>query len=533
MARTKIPVEFSSTPGIVDNSSTTAITIDSAGTATFSGDVGIGTSSPSTALDVSGAVTVTRSDVPDDRSTISNEGGLFVISAATGGGGGTYPMLFKTAAVERLRIDASGNTILKTGGAALQWLSGYQTITGDAASNDLTYRTYANHIWKTGTGASSTTDGAEVMRISGGNVGIGRTNPTAPLEVFSGEIATGANKGIRLVNNSASKMYSIRTGIVGVENTSFAIHDDTASVNRLVISSAGNVGIGTDAPGFPLDVSASIGSTIGQTSTHGYSSNRNWAMRTNNYGSANWGGWSLEQITGAGVAPTVARIGVHLNGNVGIKMGGAAGTGGTENPATALHVGGDITVGSAESVGTGAAAAIRFVNDNERARITSNYAAGGGGQMGFWTDSTGGTLVQRAYIKNNGEVNLQAGLRLNGYNYANSDVFKTYSLDGPGSSTTTRTININTYFGFTNGTGGYFMMSLHGWQTDSAAGLIHWHNGGSGGPMTSAYFEPFYEPTGLTVSVAKGTGDYDIDITLTGTHTNTHGWRMNVWGQEK
>jgi len=39
MARTKIPVEFSSTPGIVDNSSATAITIDSAGAATFSGAV--------------------------------------------------------------------------------------------------------------------------------------------------------------------------------------------------------------------------------------------------------------------------------------------------------------------------------------------------------------------------------------------------------------------------------------------------------------------------------------------------------------
>ena len=63
--------------------------------------VGIGTSSPSTALEVSGAVTVTRSDVSNDNSTISNEGGLFTISAATGGGGGTYPMLFKTAAVER------------------------------------------------------------------------------------------------------------------------------------------------------------------------------------------------------------------------------------------------------------------------------------------------------------------------------------------------------------------------------------------------------------------------------------------------
>ena len=42
MANTKIPVELSSTPGIVDNSNATAITIDS------SENVGIGTSSPNT-----------------------------------------------------------------------------------------------------------------------------------------------------------------------------------------------------------------------------------------------------------------------------------------------------------------------------------------------------------------------------------------------------------------------------------------------------------------------------------------------------
>jgi hypothetical protein len=62
-----------------------------------------------TGIDVTGTVTVTRSDVFNDNSTISNEGGLFVISAATGGGGGTYPMLFKTAATERMRIDSVGN----------------------------------------------------------------------------------------------------------------------------------------------------------------------------------------------------------------------------------------------------------------------------------------------------------------------------------------------------------------------------------------------------------------------------------------
>jgi hypothetical protein len=66
---------------------------------------------------------------------------------------------------ERLRIDSSGTVILSTLGSALQWNNGYQTITGDAAANDLTYRTYANHIFKTVTGAGSTTDGTERMRI--------------------------------------------------------------------------------------------------------------------------------------------------------------------------------------------------------------------------------------------------------------------------------------------------------------------------------------------------------------------------------
>ena len=51
---TKIPVELSSTPGIVDGSNATAITIDS------DEKVGIGTSSPAQKLDVSGYIKTTR-----------------------------------------------------------------------------------------------------------------------------------------------------------------------------------------------------------------------------------------------------------------------------------------------------------------------------------------------------------------------------------------------------------------------------------------------------------------------------------------
>ena len=52
MALTQIPIELSSTPGIVDNSNATAITIDS------SENVGIGSSSPSQKLDVSGNISM-------------------------------------------------------------------------------------------------------------------------------------------------------------------------------------------------------------------------------------------------------------------------------------------------------------------------------------------------------------------------------------------------------------------------------------------------------------------------------------------
>ena len=53
---TKIPVELSSTPGIVDGSNATAITIDS------SENVGIGTTSPdsNSKLDVNGNLYATR-----------------------------------------------------------------------------------------------------------------------------------------------------------------------------------------------------------------------------------------------------------------------------------------------------------------------------------------------------------------------------------------------------------------------------------------------------------------------------------------
>jgi hypothetical protein len=116
MALTQVPIELSSTPGIVDNSNATAITIDS------SENVGIGTSSPTT---FSGFLTVHQKNasgnaihlVETDGGVISqiiandaNSGEVFI------GARSNHPMLFTTNDTERMRIDSSGNVTVKSAG---------------------------------------------------------------------------------------------------------------------------------------------------------------------------------------------------------------------------------------------------------------------------------------------------------------------------------------------------------------------------------------------------------------------------------
>jgi hypothetical protein len=117
MALTEIPIELSSTPGIVDNSNATAITIDS------SENVGIGTASLNAAnkLEVTGDINTTWASGVSrfigmrfgDGSTyemglVAKETPELQVYAKHGSGA---PITFLTGATpsERLRIDASGN----------------------------------------------------------------------------------------------------------------------------------------------------------------------------------------------------------------------------------------------------------------------------------------------------------------------------------------------------------------------------------------------------------------------------------------
>ena len=71
-----------------------------------------------------------------------------------------------------------------------------------------------------------------------------------------------------------------------------------------------------------------------------------------------------------------------------------------------LHVKGTNASIAIDASGASNTASLKFINDNERSRISSNYDTGGGGRLTFHTDTAGGSLVERMRIDNAGNVGI-------------------------------------------------------------------------------------------------------------------------------
>jgi len=101
--------------------------------------------------------------------------------------------------------------------------------------------------------------GSEKVRItSGGNVGIGTTNPLQKLHVSSGDQSSAR---IRLSNtNTASGGDNIElvAGVHNVTQDGFSIYNASGGATQFVIQGGGNVGIGTTSPTEKLDVAGAI-----------------------------------------------------------------------------------------------------------------------------------------------------------------------------------------------------------------------------------------------------------------------------------
>ena len=323
-----------------------------------SGNFGIGTTAPLAKLDVAGQGMFQGSTLPAYRGV--NIGAVNINNNTVDGTVDfTQGLVF---------TDNSNNT-----GA---WAHAGIVSTGSANFNGtLVFGTDGN-----GTNTNAIT---ERMRIdSSGNVGIGTSSPTDKLSV-SGNIDIGVTN--KLYNGASQDSAGIAfpsgtTRIDGLSGITF--HSSATNVGsqaeRMRITSAGNVGIGTSSPAYKLDVSLAAGANLARFVGPEYSQTV-FVGGTQGCYIQNWNSVS---VLGTDSASPLAfstnsteRMRIDASGNVGIGL----------SPTAKLHVAGTIQSssgsttaqmfadgGAAYFASVGAFPSIFLTNGAERMRIDAS-----------------------------------------------------------------------------------------------------------------------------------------------------------------
>ena len=194
--------------GIDDNSNAVAITIDS------SENVGIGTGTPSSKLHVK------HGDIRLEGNAESGQDITFTITNDNSGN----------------EVEAGLIRFIDTGGGQSNRGAAIASYMPTADTGDLRFYTSAG------------ADRAERMRISSaGKVGIGEISPDGLLHL-KGATATGDASHILFENTQGSKVFAIGGGSTGVTNSHLYFRNVTDNTRPMVITDAGPIGIGTDAP---------------------------------------------------------------------------------------------------------------------------------------------------------------------------------------------------------------------------------------------------------------------------------------------
>ena len=251
---------------------------------TEAGNVGIGTASPADLLHVAGnirasgatpVIAVWNAAGSDRYGYMFGQSGSLTLAAE----GASRPMLFSVNGSERMRIDSSGNVGIGTsspsafldvvrttvvdapaarfsanaGGGSVKSLSGlsvYFNLSGGFAETTLAYGNTTNSGLTIG--QHNGTSYAERMRIdNSGNVGIGTASPRVVTNYTN--IGINGTSGSFIDFFTGGTRYGTILGTSGSLDvgtpTAIPITFSTNATERMRIDSAGNVGIGTSAPG--------------------------------------------------------------------------------------------------------------------------------------------------------------------------------------------------------------------------------------------------------------------------------------------
>jgi len=247
---------------------------------TSAGNVGIGTTGPNSVLDIY------RASATNVYVTTGNTTASWLTGVAAGGDYDIYSnnasnIKFSNNGSERARIDSTGKVGIGTtspgarlhvSGSGNEYILAHTTDTTGARigyvgaqysnSSTIQMRAGLGYTYLVSTAATDPmlfgTNGQERMRIdSTGNVGIGTTSPVGKLD-----IVTGTNRGY--FDDSAGSLF--RLNAVNAANSAYAplslngsvLTFQIAASERMRITSAGNVGIGTSSPLTELNVPNSI-----------------------------------------------------------------------------------------------------------------------------------------------------------------------------------------------------------------------------------------------------------------------------------
>lgn len=387
----------------------------------FAGNVGIGVTNPNVVLDISsaqaGVEIVSTAGTNNAYTRYGNNGGSFYVGrdnsaggsllsgssayAAVFGSGGAYPMQFGTNDTVRMTIGATGNVGIGTTGPVAR----FQVQSASGASNNSYFTTADYNDSNTGSGmlidfgassgntytrlqafsnGSALTNNL-VLNPSGGNVGIGLTNPQSTFHVKGGSAIFDNPAGAIRVLQTASTLGNNDLGIwnkAGGGGDVFALADwNTGTKGVFINTNNGNVGVGTSTPQYALTSYATDAAQLSLSAGAGVAQ---WAFR--NAG----GNLYLATTTVAGTATTsVSALSImESTGNLGIgtttpvaKLGvaGLIYAGGSSGTSTIEH---NLEVNGALKVGSSSV----YINTNSIRNLTGDlYLQPGSGNVGIGT----------------------------------------------------------------------------------------------------------------------------------------------------